>query len=97
MMENLFKFPIIMIDGDSEDKKLERGRSLGMDANDEVDIIEGEAECPYDDFLCIADRWIPTPEGLDSALQGKFNASYVMFGNCGSYLVPWTREQFKKD
>ena len=84
MLDTLFKFPIIMVDGDNEEKKLNRKESLALDEEDELDIIIGEAECPYYDLIAITDRWIPGQEGLDKALEGEFDACHVIFGSSGS-------------
>jgi hypothetical protein len=97
MLDTLFKFPIIMVDGDNEEKKLNRKESLALDDEEELDIIIGEAECPYYDFLAITDRWTPGQEGLERALQGKFDACHVIFGSSGSYIVPWTKAKFKEE
>lgn len=90
MLEDLFVFPIVMVDGDAEEKK----GSLGI-GEDEVDIIIGEAECPYNDFISVADRWLPTEESHSRALDGKFDACYVIFDGCGGYVCPWTKTKFK--
>lgn len=92
-IDKLFAFPIIMIDGDEEDKKEKRGFTLGDD--DEPDIIYGEAEVPFDTFISISDRWIPNTESRNRALDGKFDACQVMF-ETGPYLVPWNKSKFKK-
>ena len=89
-MDDLFKFPIVMIDGDTEDRK----ESLAM--NDEVEYIIGYAECPYHDFLSIADRWMPTNDSRERAKHREFDACQVIFNQSGTYVVPWTRDKFKK-
>lgn len=90
-MEKLFKFPIVMIDGINEEKK----SKLSLPTEDDPDIIIGYAECPHDDFLSVSDRWMPDDNSFQNALNGKFNACEVVFGQCGSYIVPWNREKFK--
>lgn len=93
MLETLFKFPIIMIDGENEERK----EKLAMD-DSEVDMIEGIAELPYYDFLGLSDAWIPNEESFRNALDNKsFNACRVHFSQSGSYTVPWTRAKFKKE
>lgn len=86
-----------MVDGNNEEKKNERGMSLGLPEDEEFDIITGEAECPYFDFISITDRWLPTSESLQKALEGKFEACYVLFANSGGFVVPWTKSKFKKE
>lgn len=92
MLNTLFKFPIIMVDGEHEEKKAK----IMDDA--EMDIIEGTAECPFTDFLGLSDAWYPDEESFKQALENKkFNACRVHFSQCGSYTVPWTRAKFKKE
>lgn len=98
MLDDLFSFPIIMVDGDNEEKKQEQNSKLGLDQElGEVDIIEGEAECPFHDFVSVSDRWKPTDKSFDLALGGKFDACYVIFAQSGTYLVPWTKKKFKTE
>lgn len=94
-MNKLFKFPIVMIDGDNEDRKEEMKEKLAL-SDDQVDIIIGYAECPHYDFLCIADRWMPTDDSFQRALEGKFDACHVTFNQSGAFIVPWPRDKFKK-
>lgn len=96
MLEKLFKFPIAMIDGDEKEKKAERAKDLAL-AEEELDIIIGEAECPHYDFMCISDRWLPTSESLQNAMDGNFDACLVVFSHSGSFLVPWNKEKFKRE
>lgn len=97
MIEKLFVFPIAMIDGDNEDKKIRKAEDMALDTENEVDVIIGEAECPYYDFLSVSDRWLPTPESFQAALQGKFDACFVSFSQSGNYVVPWSKTKFKKE
>lgn len=93
MLDTLFKFPIVMIDGDNEEKK----HKLGLPNEEAVDIITGEAECPYYDLISITDRWLPTDESIENAMNGQFDACYVVFGASGSFVVPWNKEKFKQE
>lgn len=93
MLDILFKFPIAMVDGDAEEAK----HLLALPNEDEVDIIYGEAEVPYHDFVGIIDRWLPTAESRARAAEGEFDACHVMFSISGSYLVPWNKEKFKAE
>lgn len=101
MLNELFTFPIFMIDGDNEEKKLERKMKdeelLGDAEDEELDIIYGEAEYPYWDFIGIEDRWLPRDESLKKALDGKFEACAVRFLHAGQLLVPWSRKKFKTE
>lgn len=97
MLETLFKFPIIMVDGDNEEKKFRRKENLALDEEDELDIIIGEAECPYYDLIAITDRWTPGDAGVNKALDGEFDACHVIFGSSGSYIVPWPKAKFKEE
>jgi hypothetical protein len=97
MTENLFKFPIILIDGSKEEEKEELSRLTGKDPDDdEADLIYAEQECPYWDFLSVGDRWLPTEESYQRALIRKFDACSVSFSRCGNFVVPWSKEKFKK-
>lgn len=102
LLDTLFTFPIIMVDGDNEEKKhrsKKRLEELGLDEEDDeqVDIIIGEADCPYFDFLSVTDRWLPTSESVNRAIEGKFEACFVMFSQSGNYVVPWNKEKFKEE
>ncbi len=95
MLEELFTFPIIMIDGDNEERKEKKQNLLGQDEEEEgFDIVYGEAMYPYWDFIGIEDRWIPNTESLTKAMDGKFEASTVRFLHAGQLLVPWTKKKF---
>ena len=97
-LDHLFTFPIVMVDGDNEEKKNEMNQKLGIDSiEEEVEIIIGEASMPYYDFHSVTDRWMPTDESLNNALNKKFDACGVIFSNAGTYIVPWTKEKFKKE
>jgi hypothetical protein len=95
MTENLFKFPIILIDGSKEEEKEELNRLTG-NTDDDAELIYAEQECPYWDFLSVGDRWLPTEESYERALMRKFDACSVSFSRCGNFVVPWTKEKFKK-
>lgn len=82
-----------MVDGDNEDRK----QSLALPGENEVDIIIGEADCPYYDFISVSDRWLPTEESFRKALDGEFEACYVVFSISGSYVVPWNKKKFKRE
>jgi hypothetical protein len=102
MLDELFKFPIVLIDGENEERK-EQSRqsqaSLGLSSEDieDCDLIYGEAEYPYWDFIGIEDRWLPSKESLEKALDGVFEACVVRFINVGQVLVPWTKKKFKNE
>lgn len=101
MMKELFKFPIVMVDYDNEERKSAEDRLLGKigdeESSPELDMIFGEAEYPYWDFIGIEDRWLPRKQSVDSAINGKFDACTVRFANVGQLLVPWTKNKFKKE
>lgn len=97
MLDELFTFPTVMVDGENEDEKMKKAGLLNRDTPDPVDLIYGESEFPYYDFVGIADKWLPTPESLERALNGKFDACIVIFSNVGPLLVPWTRAKFKRE
>lgn len=104
MVDQLFKFPIVMIDGDNEERKL-RSKSkyeeiLGTEEEgeeEELDLLYGEAEYPHWDFVGVEDRWLPTKDSLEKALNGKFDACIVRFLHVGQLLVPWTKKKFKSE
>lgn len=97
LLQNLFKFPALMVDADMYDQKEKRNQLLALEEDTDLDIIRCEVECPYFDFVSIADRWIPTAESRDNAKAGVFNHCFVVFGTSGSYTVPWSKEKFKKE
>jgi len=99
MIDDLFPFPVILIDGRNEEEKNRESDRLGIasEEEDELDIIYGEAEYPYFDFIGIEDRWIPDKESFKKALKGKFNGCLVKFSGIGMLLVPWNKEKFKSE
>lgn len=100
MLEDLFPFPVILVDGRNEESKTSEKERLGLpleEEEDELDIVYGEAEYPYFDFIGIEDRWIPDKESFKKALKGKFNGCLVKFSNIGMLLVPWNKEKFKAE
>lgn len=99
IIDDLFTFPIVMVDGENEEQKKEekeRKKGLGIhdDDEEEYDIIYGEACYPYYDFRGFEDRWLPTQRSLEKAIEGKFDSCLVRFDNSGSYLVPLSKEKF---
>lgn len=98
MLQELFKFPIVMIDGDNEDRKNADKELLGKDDEDDepYDIVFGEAEYPHWDFIGLEDRWLPSKGSLEKALRGDFDACIVRFANVGQLLVPWSKRKFKE-
>lgn len=99
MIEDLFPFPVILIDGRNEESKQTEADRLGIakEEDDDLDIVYGEAEYPYFDFVGIEDRWLPDKDSFDKALKGKFNGCLVKFANVGMLLVPWNKEKFKEE
>lgn len=96
MLDKLFKFPIVLIDGSKEEENEEYKRLTGKEIDGEIELIYSEQECPYWDFLCVGDRWLPSEDSYDRALNGKFDACSVTFNRCGTFVVPLPKEQFKK-
>lgn len=98
MLSKLFAFPIIMVDGDKEDRKARGMQDLGLKEEEEdIQFIIGEAECPYYDFVSVTDRWVPTDASFNNAIEGKFDACGVTFATSGSFIVPWNKKRFKKE
>lgn len=93
IQKKLFKFPMILIDGHEDEQR----RKLTNDDNYDTDYIVGEAEVPYYEFLCVYDRWKPITKSLNNAYQGKFDCCSVNFGECGIFLIPWSKERFKRE
>lgn len=93
LLDNLFKFPIILIDTNNEEKK----KSLGLSSDsEEYEMIYAEAEYPHYDFIGIEDRWVPGEDSANRAMQeGKFDACLVKFAGISPILVPWSKEKFK--
>jgi len=95
-----FTFPIVMVDGENEErkeKKKEQDSNLFNKPEPvevEYDIVYGEASYPYFDFVGFEDRWLPTKRSLRRALQQKFDACMVRFANIGQFLVPMSKEKF---
>jgi hypothetical protein len=91
-LDDMFKFPIIMINGDEEEERLRNGESI-----DNPDIIIGTCEQPYYDLCGIKDAWKIGTDSHARAVQGKFDACMVTFERGGTYIVPWTRSKFKQE
>ncbi len=59
MLEQLFTFPIVMIDGDNEERKIKESQRFGDLPNAEsepqgdYDMVFGEAEYPFWDLIGI--------------------------------------------
>ena len=95
--EDLFTFPIVMVDGENEERKERENDILGSRQEpDEVeyDIVYGEASYPYYHFVGFEDRWLPTQRSLARALKQKFDACIVRFDNIGQFLVPMSKDKF---
>ncbi len=102
MLDEFFTFPIVMIDGENEERKLRESTRFGdipssPAEEQEYDMVYGEAEYPYWDFIGAEDRWLPSKESLDKALAGNFEACIVRFVNVGQLLVPWSKKKFKRE
>jgi hypothetical protein len=95
-LKSLFPFPIVMVDLENEEKR--RGSSHLYDPKNEgdPDLIYGEAEHPYFNFISVEDRWLPTMESKERAGSGVFDACSVNFANTYEKLVPWNKKYFKE-
>jgi hypothetical protein len=103
MLEELFKFPVVMVDGDNEERKFRQkakldalGMSNSEEEDEDYDVIEVEAEYPYWNVVGIEDRWLPTRKSFTKAMEGRFEACLVRFTH-GVYTVPWTKKKFKAE
>lgn len=101
LFDNLFKFQTIVIDDEEDEEEDAVQRLIGDGVSKgktitEDDLIFLEVELPYHEFGGVMDRWLPTDESFKRIKQGKVDACYVLFGNCGNFLVPGTKEKFKK-
>lgn len=99
MLDRLFKFPVILVDVDNEEKKQKDIDRLALPGAQEreYDIIYGEAEYPFHEFVGVEDRWIPNKESMQKAMEGDFEACVVKFLNIVPQLVPWPKEKFKAE
>lgn len=95
-LRNLFKFPTVMVDGENEERKQSKMDMMG-EGDMEYDILYGEAEYPYFDFIGVEDRWLPTKQSFEKAMDGRFEACGVRFMNVGERLVPWSKKKFKAE
>lgn len=100
MLEQLFKFPIVMVDGDNEERKIREKDRFGALPTDpqeqgDYDMVFGEAEYPYWDLIGVEDRWLPSRESFSKAMNGQFEGCIVRFVNVGQLLCPWTKKKFK--
>ncbi len=99
LTEDLFTFPIVMVDAENEERKEKDEDRFGdisgkEKESAEYDIIYGEASYPYFEFAGCEDRWLPTRRSLQRALKQKFDACIVRFNNAGQFLVPMNKEKF---
>lgn len=103
MIDELFLFPIVSLDGDKEDaRRRQMEKENDIIGNDEVDyepeMYFAEAEYPHWDFVGIQDHWLPTKKSQYRALKKQeFDACIVRFLNVGQLLVPWTKKKFKAE
>ena len=96
IIDDLFIFPIVMVDGEEEERKEKENDLLGTKKEEkDYDIVYGEAAYPYYDFRGFEDRWLPTQRSLERALRSKFDACVVRFDNVGQFLVPMSKEKFR--
>jgi len=95
--DDLFTFPIVMVDGENEERKEKENNLFGKteETEPEYDIVYGEASYPFYDFKGFEDRWLPTQQSLRKALKQKFDACIVRFDGIGQFLVPMAKEKFK--
>lgn len=93
--KEFFKFPVILADGDHEERK----QALGMDNDGAIDYVIGEAEVSMeDDIARIEDRWFPTDDSWNKAMHsGKFDSCSVIFIAGGQFNVAWNKARFKKE
>ena len=96
MLENLFVFPIVMIDGDEMQEKDKLNALLNKDDDDDLEAIHGEAEVPYFDLVGLVDKWGPNRESKERARRGVFDHCMVIFQTAGIYLSPMSKREFKK-
>lgn len=96
VLEELISFPIVMVDLATEEKKEKESSLFNSQEAVDIDMIYGEAQVPFWDFLCINDRWLPTQDSIDNARSGKFDACSVSFKFSGTYCVPWSKAKFMK-
>lgn len=96
--DDLFTFPIVMVDGENEERKERENNLFGQTEAEEpeYDIVYGEASYPYYDFKGCEDRWLPTKRSLQKALKQKFDACIVRFVDAGQFLVPMSKEKFRE-
>ncbi len=93
MTEILFTFPVVLVEGNIEEK-----RSLYNTVDDDIDYCIGEIDCDPYDFTSVMDMWMPTKDSLEKAKEEqKFDACVVTFKGLGSFLVPWTKKKFKAE
>ena len=88
IFNSYFRFPLVMIDHDYEEKKEE---------GEEITYIIGESEvCLDDTVLRIEDRWLPSTESFEKAQDGDFEACEVLFERSGRFNIAWRKDVFKK-
>jgi hypothetical protein len=97
-IDELFTFPIIMIDGEKEEERDDTIKNLGipLSENEDPEILVGEAMLPHWDFLFIRDRWNLTEESYKKALSGHFECCIAVFDQCATFIVPMKKEKFLK-
>ena len=95
-LDKLFSFPMVLVHAEDEDMNSRLGLPSNSNDEDKYEIIEGEAEYPYYDFVGIEDRWLPGRRYLDEARSGSFTGCAVKFANVPQILCPLPKEEFKK-
>lgn len=101
ILEELFTFPIVLVDADNEERKSKSKERFGSlpteEEAQEYDMVFGEACYPYWDFLGIEDRWLPSTKSFEKAMNGRFEGCIVRFLHAGQILVPWSKKKFKEE
>lgn len=96
ILDEMFRFPCVMVDGDNEMAK--KTLFSGSANEPALDIVIGEAAYPYFGLIGLVDKWMPNEESFKNALEYReFDACLATFANIGPVLVPWKKEKFEKE
>lgn len=99
--DNYFKFPSIQVDGDYELLKEERKEKAIIESEivfqPEFIVCETEIHAS-ENINLLSEAWYPSEEGVIDALDnGNFPCTRVTFSKSGQFLIPWRKEEFKKN
>ncbi len=89
----VFKFPIVMMDKKAASSDGMEGLGISRDVEYAIGYVELE---DISDYIGMTDRWMPSEDSYQRAVNGDFEACNVMFDKSGMFTVPMPRKKFRR-